>query len=107
MSPVIYFIAALAEIFGCFAIWNWLKLGKSVLWAVPGAVALIAFAVFLTRVDSAFAGRAYAGYGGVYIATSLLWLWLVEGVPPDRWDIAGAALCLVGAGLILWGPRAV
>jgi small multidrug resistance family-3 protein len=107
MSPAIYVIAAIAEIFGCFAFWNWLRLGKSVLWAVPGAIALIAFAVFLTRVDSAFAGRAYAGYGGVYIVTSLLWLWLVEGVPPDRWDIAGAMLCLVGAGLILWGPRAI
>lgn len=107
MSPVIYFIAAVAEIFGCFAIWNWLRLGKSVLWAVPGVIALVLFAVFLTRVDSAFAGRAFAGYGGVYIATSLLWLWLIEGVPPDRWDIAGAALCLAGAGLILWGPRTV
>jgi small multidrug resistance family-3 protein len=107
MSPAIYVIAAIAEISGCFAFWNWLRLGKSVLWAVPGAIALIAFAVFLTRVDSAFAGRAYAGYGGVYIVTSLLWLWLVEGVPPDRWDIAGAVLCLVGAGMILWGPRAI
>ncbi|MBV1895562.1 MAG: YnfA family protein [Rhodobacteraceae bacterium] len=107
MSPVIYFVAAIAEIFGCFAIWNWLRLGKSVLWAVPGAIALMLFAVFLTRVDSAFAGRTFAGYGGVYIATSLLWLWLIEGVPPDRWDIAGAALCLAGAGLILWGPRTV
>jgi small multidrug resistance family-3 protein len=57
-------------------------------------------------VDSAYAGRAFAAYGGVYIASSLMWLWLVEGIRPDRWDIAGALICLVGASVILWGPRA-
>lgn len=105
-SPLIYIAAAIAEIAGCFAIWSWLRLDKSILWVIPGVIALVAFAVFLTRVDSAFAGRAYAAYGGVYIATSLVWLWLVEGVSPDRWDLIGAALCVLGAGLILWGPRA-
>ena len=52
------------------------------------------------------AGRAYAAYGGVYIAASLAWLWGVEGVRPDRWDSAGAAFCLIGAAIILFGPRA-
>jgi len=105
-SPLIYIVAAIAEIAGCFAIWSWLRLDKSALWVIPGVIALIAFAVFLTRVDSAFAGRAYAAYGGVYIAISLVWLWLVEGVLPDRWDLIGATLCVLGAGIILWGPRA-
>ena len=59
----------------------------------------------LTQADSAFAGRAYAAYGGVYIAASLLWLWLAEGMRPDRFDMAGAALALVGAGVILAAPR--
>jgi len=61
--------------------------------------------LLLTRTEAAFAGRAYAAYGGVYIATSLLWLWVVEQMPPDRWDVLGAGLCFVGAMLILWGPR--
>lgn len=71
----------------------------------PGVVALIAFALLLTRVESAFAGRAFAAYGGVYIAASLFWLWLVEATRPDRWDLIGAAVCLGGAAIILFGPR--
>ena len=67
---------------------------------------LIVFAVILTRIDAAFAGRAYAAYGGVYIASSLVWLWLIEGMRPDRWDVIGGLVCLVGAGIIIFGPRA-
>lgn len=102
----LYAVAALAEIAGCFAFWAWARLGKSPLWLLPGVASLIIFAWVLTRVEADFAGRAYAAYGGVYIAASLLWLWLAEGAPPDRWDAAGAAICLAGAALILWGPRA-
>jgi len=98
--------AALAEIGGCFAFWGWLRLGKPIWWLAPGVLALIVFALLLTRIDSDFAGRAYAAYGGVYIASSLAWLWKVEGHAPDRWDIAGAAICLAGAVVILFGPRA-
>ena len=104
-SYLIYAAAALAEIGGCFAFWAWLKLDRSPWWLLPGLVALAAFAWLLTLVDSPAAGRAYAAYGGVYIAASLAWLWLVEGVPPDRWDLTGAAICIAGAGLILLGPR--
>lgn len=106
MSALAYLGAALAEIAGCFSFWAWLRLGKPVWWVAPGLASLALFAYLLTLVPAAAAGRAYAAYGGVYIAASLLWLWSVEGVAPDRWDIAGAALCLVGAGLILFGPRA-
>ena len=104
---LIYLGAALAEIAGCFAFWAWLRLGKSVFWIIPGILALAVFAYLLTRIESDFAGRAYAAYGGVYIASSLLWLWAVEGVQADRWDLIGAAICLLGATVILWGPRAV
>jgi small multidrug resistance family-3 protein len=69
-------------------------------------MSLAAFAWFLTFVDASAAGRAYAAYGGIYIAASLGWLWAVEGIRPDRWDVVGASLCLVGAGIILLGPRA-
>jgi small multidrug resistance family-3 protein len=68
-------------------------------------VLLALFAFLLTRIDAAFAGRAYAAYGGVYIAASLLWLWMVEDARPDRWDLTGAGICLMGAALILFGPR--
>lgn len=102
----VYAGAAVAEIAGCFAFWAWLKLGKSALWALPGLVALAVFAFLLTKIDALFAGRAYAAYGGVYIAASLGWLWAVEGMRPDRWDAIGAAICLLGAAVILFGPRA-
>ncbi|MCF2522187.1 YnfA family protein [Bradyrhizobium sp. G127] len=105
MTALIYIAAALAEIGGCFAFWVWLRLGKSVWWIVPGTASLLLFAYLLTLVPSDAAGRAFAAYGGVYIVASLAWLWAVEGVRPDRWDVAGAALCLAGAAVILLGPR--
>jgi small multidrug resistance family-3 protein len=104
-SIAAYAGAAIAEIAGCFAFWAWLRLGKSMLWIVPGILSLIVFAWLLTKVESDFAGRAYAAYGGIYIAASLGWLWLVEGKMPDRWDMTGVVVCLVGAGIILFAPR--
>lgn len=103
-TSVIYAAAAIAEIAGCFAFWAWLRLGKSAWWTLPGLISLAIFALLLTRVDSDAAGRAFAAYGGVYIAASLFWLWSVEGIRPDRWDLIGGAICLAGAGLILFGP---
>ncbi|MBB1093445.1 YnfA family protein [Rhodopseudomonas palustris] len=104
-SPIIYVCAALAEIAGCFAFWGWLRLGKPVWWLLPGMLSLAAFAYLLTLVESQAAGRAYASYGGIYIVASLVWLWSVENVRPDRWDVTGACVCLIGAAIILWGPR--
>ena len=103
-TGLIYALAALAEIAGCFSFWAWLRLDKSAWWVAPGMVSLAIFAWLLTLVDTSAAGRAFAAYGGVYIAASLIWLWSVEGARPDRWAIIGAAICLVGAGLILMGP---
>lgn len=100
-----YTAAALAEIAGCFAFWAWLRLDRSALWLAPGIASLIAFAWLLTLADSAAVGRAYAAYGGIYITAALIWLWRVEGVRPDRWDVLGVALCLAGTAVILLGPR--
>ena len=101
-----YVMAAVAEIAGCFAFWAWLRQAKNVLWIVPGMVSLAGFALALTRVDSSHAGRAYAAYGGIYILASIVWLWTVEKTRPDRWDVLGATICILGSLIILYGPRA-
>jgi small multidrug resistance family-3 protein len=103
---IVYAAAAVAEIAGCFAFWAWLKLDRSPVWLGPGMVSLALFAYLLTLIDSPAAGRAYAAYGGIYIAASLVWLWTVEGVRPDRFDWVGVAVCLAGSAIILLAPRA-
>ncbi len=104
-SLLLYLLAALGEIGGCYSFWAWLRMQKSPLWTIPGVLALIAFALALTRIASTTAGRAYAAYGGIYILSSLLWLWVVENKRPDHWDVLGAAVCLAGAAIILFAPR--
>jgi small multidrug resistance family-3 protein len=94
-------VAAVLEIAGCFAFWLWLRRGGSPLWAAAGVASLIGFALALTRIETAFAGRAYAAYGGIYIAASLLWLWTIEGQRPTVWDVTGAAIAIAGAIVIL------
>lgn len=101
----IYPLAALAELAGCFAFWAWLRLDRTAWWLVPGVLSLIRFAYLLARIEADAAGRAFAAYGGVYIAASLGWLWLVEGSRPDRWDVIGGSICLTGAAVILFAPR--
>lgn len=102
---LIYLAAGFAEIAGCFAVWLWLKEGRSAWLLLPGLVSLILFAFLLTRIESDSAGRAYAAYGGVYITASLIWMRVVEGRMPDKWEILGALVCLAGASLILLAPR--
>lgn len=100
-----FFLAAVFEIAGCYAFYMWLRLGKSGLWVIPALLSLTCFALLLTRVEAAYAGRAYAAYGGIYIVTSLGWLAVVEGSRPAASDWWGAALCVIGASVILLGPR--
>jgi small multidrug resistance family-3 protein len=104
-NVIVYALAAVAEIGGCFAFWAWLRLGKSRAWLLPGMGSLALFAWLSTLIDSSAAGRAYAACGGIYITASIIWLWAVEGARPDRFDLLGTVVALTGAALILLGPR--
>ncbi len=102
---LLYPLAALLEIAGCFAVWAWWRAGASALWLIPGALALAGFAYALALTPPAHAGRSFAAYGGIYIAASLGWMWLIEGTRPDRADLLGGALAIAGAAVILFAPR--
>jgi small multidrug resistance family-3 protein len=97
--------AAVFELAGCYAAWAVVRRGAHPGWLVAGIVALALFALLLTRIDTDASGRAYAAYGGIYIAVALVWLAVVDGVRPDRFDLIGAGLCLVGAAIIIAAPR--
>ncbi len=105
MTVTTFVIAAVFEIAGCFAFWGYLRLGRPAWTLALGVLSLIVFAVALTHVEAAFAGRAYAAYGGIYVAASLVWLRAIEGVTPDRWDLLGASICVAGALTIVFGRR--
>ena len=105
LAGCIFAAAAATEIGGSYAFWAWIKLEKSVFFVIPGIISLVIFAMLLTRIESAFAGRTFAAYGGVYICASLLWLRLVENKFPDLWDLIGGTICLIGASIIIFGPR--
>lgn len=74
-------------------------------WIIPGCLALVVFAYALTRIEVSYASRVYAAYGGIYILSSLVWLWLVEGIKPDRWDLIGVGISLAGTMVILLGSH--
>ena len=107
MNPLavvaLFVITAIAEIAGCYLVFLWMRGARSPLLLLAAALALGLFAWLLSL--HASAGRAYAGYGGVYIAAAVAWGWIVEKQPPDRWDLLGAAVCLLGAAIITFGPR--
>lgn len=98
---IVFGAAAALEIGGCFAFWMWLRRGAPPWVTLIGIASLIGFAVMLTRAETPFAGRAYAAYGGIYIAASLGWLWVVERQRPSVSDLFGAAVALAGALIII------
>lgn len=100
----LYVITAVAEIAGCYSVYAWLRMEKPVWWLAPGMACLLLFA-WLLSFHPGPAGRIYAAYGAVYIAASIVWMWAVEGHPPDRWDSVGTVVCLLGAAVIYFGPR--
>ena len=96
-------LAAATELAGCYAFWGWLRLGRPAWWLGWGIACLAIFAWALTRVETSYAGRTFAAYGGVYMTAALLWLVAVERVRPSATDLVGIALCLIGSTVILLG----
>ncbi len=101
---LLFAVTALAEIVGCYLPYLWLRKGGSAWLLVPAAASLALFAWLLTLHPTA-SGRVYAAYGGVYVTFAIGWLWLVDAVRPTRWDLLGAALCLLGMAVIMFAPR--
>ena len=100
----LFAVTAVAEIAGCYLPLLWLQ-NRALVWVlIPAAVSLALFVWLLTLHPTA-AGRVYAAYGGVYVATALVWLWLVDGERPHLWDIAGAGVALAGMAIIMFAPR--
>ena len=102
---IIYFLAAFFELLGCYSFWVFFRLDKSSLWLFVGIISLAVFAYLLTKINLEFAGRAYAVYGGIYIVSSLLWLFFVEKQSFNKWDLIGAGICILGASIILIGNQ--
>ena len=95
---------AVAEIVGCYLPYLWLK-GRAPLWILVPAVASLALFAWLLTLHSTAAGRVYAAYGGVYVAAAVLWFWLIDGVRPTTWDIAGSLVAVSGRAIIMLAPR--
>ena len=105
LKSISYFIlAGILEIGGGYLIWLWLREGKGILYAVLGAIILALYGIVPTLQPSNF-GRVYAAYGGVFVALSIIWGWGVDKVVPDRFDIIGGTVCLVGVVIIMYWPR--
>jgi small multidrug resistance family-3 protein len=98
----LFTLTALAEIIGCYLPYLWLQKGRSPWLLAPAAISLTVFSWLLTLHPTA-AGRTYAAYGGVYVTIATLWLWAIDGVKPNRWDLIGVALCLAGMAIIVVG----
>jgi small multidrug resistance family-3 protein len=101
----LYVLAGLAEIGGGWLVWQWLREGRSLRLGLLGGIILIAYGVIPTLQSEPAFGRVYAAYGGVFIILSLVWGRVVDGWQPDRFDLIGAAIALLGVVIIIWGRR--
>ncbi len=103
-SVALFVLAGLCEIGGGWLVWKWLRDGRPGWWGLAGGVVLILYGIIPTLQTSQF-GRVYAAYGGFFIVLSLLWGWALDGDRPDRFDVIGAAIALVGVGVMYYAPR--
>jgi small multidrug resistance family-3 protein len=104
LSIGLYVLAGLCEIGGGYLVWLWFRERRPIGYGIAGAAILILYGIIPTFQTAHF-GRVYAAYGGMFIVLSLLWGWTMDGMRPDRFDIMGGALCLVGMAVIMYAPR--
>ncbi|MBE2220639.1 MAG: YnfA family protein [Anaerolineae bacterium] len=102
---LLYILAGLAEIGGGWLIWQWLREGKNIWWGIAGGIIIVFYGIIPTLQEESAFGRVYAAYGGIFIILSLLWGHFVDGWQPDKFDVLGAVIALVGVVVIVWGRR--
>jgi small multidrug resistance family-3 protein len=100
----LFVLAGLCEIGGGYLVWQWWRQGASLAVGLAGGLVLFAYGIVPTFQPAHF-GRTYAAYGGIFVVLALAWGWGIEGVGADRYDVMGAALCLVGVAIIMYWPR--
>lgn len=105
-SISLFVAAAVAEIGGAYLVWQGVRERRGLVWIGAGVVALGLYGFFATFQPSPYFGRILAAYGGVFVAGSLVWAVVLDGFRPDRWDLIGAAICLIGVAVIMYAPRA-
>jgi small multidrug resistance family-3 protein len=103
-SLALFILAGLLEIGGGYLVWQWWRSGAPLIAGIAGAALLVIYGVVPTYQPAHF-GRVYAAYGGWFVVLSLLWGWAVDRVVPDRFDVAGGLICLIGVGIIMYWPR--
>jgi len=105
VKSISYFIlAGICEIGGGYLVWLWLREGKAITYGFVGAVILVLYGIIPTFQPENF-GRVYAAYGGVFIVLSIMWGWKIDGITPDRFDIIGGIIALIGVAVIMYWPR--
>jgi small multidrug resistance family-3 protein len=100
----LFFLASLAEIGGGYLVWLWIKQKKKVIFGIVGGIVLFTYGVIPTLQPADF-GRVYAAYGGFFIVSSILWGIMIDKKKPDRYEIIGAMVAVLGAAIIFYGPR--
>ena len=105
-SIPLFVVAALAEIGGAWLVWQGLRESRGLLWIGAGVIALGGYGLLMSLQPDAHFGRVMAAYGGVFVAGALLWGVVVDGFRPDRWDVLGAVMCLLGVAVMMYAPRA-
>jgi small multidrug resistance family-3 protein len=103
-SMMLFIAAGLCEIGGGYFIWIWLREGKSSWFALAGAITLILYGIVPTFQPAHF-GRVYAAYGGIFVVLSIVWGWKIDHIRPDRFDLIGGLVCLIGVCIIMYWPR--
>lgn len=104
-SIALFVLAAIAEIGGAWLVWQGVREHKGWVWIGAGVIALGLYGFVATLQPDAHFGRILAAYGGVFVAGSLIWGMIADGFRPDRWDVTGALICLIGVAVIMYAPR--